>query len=309
MKKLVGISSFCNDDKKIKVLKSNLSKLQSLGVDTLLYTPLTLPQEIYDLCTHVILTSENPILKWPERSMIFWKTLGFKNNDIKLNIFSEDYGWASLNQMKRLAQYASNLDYKGFHLMIYDLDITPEIEFEIKNNFTPTLYKQRGPVSKRVRPMGGLFSTWDKTSLKVLSDSLSLSSYKNYHSAENYLEVLNKSLLNLKISPIITEDLIHFDKDINEDYNMSHSNSLSLFINTLNNLKIYFYDINKPTNVKIEVNGIQYLEYLESSKYLDINIPINDITSLSIEVEGKTEDYIKYLPKNTNVYYKIEIKK
>ena len=139
MKKLVGISSFCNDNKKIKVLKENLIKLTDLGVDTLLFTPISLPQEIYDLCTHVILTSENPILKWPERSMIFWKTLGSKNNDIKLSIFTEDYGWASLNQMRRLAQYASNLDYKGFHLMIYDLDITPEIELELKNNFTTTL--------------------------------------------------------------------------------------------------------------------------------------------------------------------------
>ena len=101
MKKLVGISSFCDSEEKINVLKFNLLKLKDLEVDTLLFTPIPLPQEIYNLCTEVIISSENPILKWPEYGMTFWKIYPYLSNEIKFTLIKSDYGWASINQLKR----------------------------------------------------------------------------------------------------------------------------------------------------------------------------------------------------------------
>jgi hypothetical protein len=303
MKKLIGISSFCDSKKKINVLKSNLLKLKDLEVDTLLFTPIPLPQEIYNLCTEVIISSENPILKWPEYGMTFWETYPYLSNEIKFTLIKSDYGWASINQLKRLAQYASNLNYEFYHLMIYDLKITQEIESEIKTNITSTLYRHLSPKTKRIRPLGGIFSTFDKKTLKLFGDSLNKTQYKQSHSAENYLFKLNESLLNLQISPIVPEDLIYEDDGIHKSFNMSYFEGLDLYINNDSYLGIYFHKIKESKNITIKVNEQEYFNSISNVSYFISDIPLKNITSLSIKVNNKIEDYSLYLPQNnTNLY-------
>lgn len=307
MKKLVGISSFCNDDKKIKVLKSNLLKLKSLEVDTLLFTPIPLPQEIYDLCTSIIISNENPILKWPEYGMVFWKIYPYLSNKVKLTLIKSDYGWASINQLKRLAQYASNLDYEAYHLMIYDLDITSEVESEIKNNYTSTLYTHTSPSTQRIRPVGCIFSTFNKRTLKLFGDSLNKISYKTAPTAEDYLFKLNESLLNFPISPIIIKDLIYSDKGIYETFNMSSFEGLDLFINNKSYLGIYFHKIKESKNIVIKINEQEYSNLISKVSYFTSDIPLKNITSLSIKVNNKIKDYSLYLPQNNGNLYKFEV--
>ena len=307
MKKLVGISSFCDSEEKINVLKFNLLKLKDLEVDTLLFTPIPLPQEIYNLCTEVIISSENPILKWPEYGMTFWKIYPYLSNEIKFTLIKSDYGWASINQLKRLAQYASNLDYEFYHLMIYDLDITSEVESEIKNNYTPTLYTHASPSTQRIRPIGCIFSTFNKKNLKLFGNSLNKTSYKKSTSAENYLFKLNESLLNFPISSIIIKDLIYSDEGIYKTFNMSHFEDLDLYINNNNYLGIYFHKIKESKNIIIKVNEQEYFNSISNVSYFISDIPLKNITSLSIKVNNKVKDYSLYLPQNNNNLYEFNV--
>ena len=47
MKKIVLITSFCNNEEKINVLENNLTTIKNLGLDTILYTAIHLPEKIY----------------------------------------------------------------------------------------------------------------------------------------------------------------------------------------------------------------------------------------------------------------------
>ena len=62
MKKIVLISTFCDTEEKIIVLKENILSLKQLGLDTLVISPLILPAEIIEISDFVFFTKENPIL-------------------------------------------------------------------------------------------------------------------------------------------------------------------------------------------------------------------------------------------------------
>ena len=49
MKKIVLISSYCDTQEKINILSENIKVLKSLGLDTLVISPITLPNEIIEI--------------------------------------------------------------------------------------------------------------------------------------------------------------------------------------------------------------------------------------------------------------------
>tara|TARA_R110001632_G_C11271264_1_gene410867 strand:+ start:51 stop:1052 length:1002 start_codon:yes stop_codon:yes gene_type:complete len=309
VKKLVGISSFCDTEEKIRVLISNLVKLRDLEVDILLFTPLSLPQKVYDLCTSIIISSENPVLKFPERGQSFWRQTTYKSDKIKFIIIKEDYGWASINQLKRLAQYAYNLDYEAYHLMIYDLNITPDIESEIRTNTTSSFYPHYKPSTQLTSPVGGMFSTFTPVTINIFGSVINKSSYKNSPSAEDYLFNLNKSSLNLPISNILTEDLVCADDKIYENINMSFIKDLNLFINTVDYLGIYFYNIKGSKSILIKVNNQEHIKTISSttSSFFISDILLSEIKSISISIDGEVKDYSSYLPQNSKIIYRFKV--
>ena len=107
MKKLALINSYCNTWEKLTILLQNVNKLKELGVDSLVYSPVPLPREITDQLDYVILSKENPIIRWPERAMMQWVRI----NNSKLKLVVPDYGWASVYQYKKLMEYGATLDY------------------------------------------------------------------------------------------------------------------------------------------------------------------------------------------------------
>jgi hydroxymethylglutaryl-CoA synthase len=62
MKKIALISTFCDNEEKLEILKENIKKLKSLFVDVIIFTPLKLTDEIIALCDYVIFSKENPEL-------------------------------------------------------------------------------------------------------------------------------------------------------------------------------------------------------------------------------------------------------
>jgi hypothetical protein len=98
MKKIALISSFCDNTEKLDLLKKNIQKIKSLGVDVMVISPLKLDDEMIEICDFLIYTKENPLLYKSE----FAKLSGYKYEDFSnmLKKFINDrtsnkkYHWA-----------------------------------------------------------------------------------------------------------------------------------------------------------------------------------------------------------------------
>ena len=117
MKKLALISTYCDTEEKKEVLVQNLIELRSLGVDTLVLSPIPLGGDIFEYCDFLFYTKENPILNWPERSYSHWHKQELKTKSTVLHSFSIDYGWAALYQAKKLSQIGLSYDYDIYYHM------------------------------------------------------------------------------------------------------------------------------------------------------------------------------------------------
>lgn len=307
MKKLALISSYCDTEEKIQVLKNTLLRLKELEVDSLLFTPINLDKEIYSLTTHTLISSENPILKAPERTFTNWIWSIFKGFKIKNVILTEDYGWASLNQLKRLAQFGSNLDYDIYYLLIYDLNFTPEIKDIITSNKVNSFFPNKHSNTTSHFKLGAIFSCFSKENLNLFGKVLNKSNYVKYKTAELYLEDLNKTVLNFPISNIVTEDLIYNDGNLKNYHNVSPSTNLKVFINNYRYLGVNFYDVEAPTKIDIKINNEVFSKQIDSHTIFLSPLPLENINSLSLVFNGIEEDFTNFLPQNINTRFEIKI--
>ena len=128
MKKIALISTFCDTKEKQNILKENIIKIKSLGIDIMAISPIEIPYDIMKFCDFFCYTKENPVFDWPEKAYTQWWSLNINGENMKMNITCPDYGYAGLIQIKRMADLALSMDYDMFFPMIYDLDFTPYVE-------------------------------------------------------------------------------------------------------------------------------------------------------------------------------------
>lgn len=81
MKKIALISSYCDNEDKLNILKKNILILKKIGVDVMLLSPIPIDSDIISLCDFFIYTKENPILRWPVRAHTFWLNFINKSGD------------------------------------------------------------------------------------------------------------------------------------------------------------------------------------------------------------------------------------
>ncbi len=135
MKKVALISTFCDSKEKLDLLTENIKKIKRLKVvDVIIYTPIQLPHEIYKICDVVIFSKENPVLNWPKKAMVAWQEFLINGKIIKLHSTVPDYGYAGLNQVKRMADLALSMGYDHFFPTIYDIEINKEVEKVLLSN-------------------------------------------------------------------------------------------------------------------------------------------------------------------------------
>ena len=130
MKKLALIGTFCHKKEQLDRLRITITEWKKLGVDTMVLSPLHLPQDIIELCDYYYYTKDNPLLHYPTRSTRFWYGI----HGIQLEKSLPDYGWARLFQMKKLAEIASTYDYDIFYQTEYDLEIDDYVKNYVNNN-------------------------------------------------------------------------------------------------------------------------------------------------------------------------------
>ena len=294
MKKLALISSYCNSLEKQQVLVNNLVKFEKLGIDTLLFAPKgLLPKWIINKANHCIITEENPILSLEERKHLIWKKPVSKFN-LRHTLISRDYGWASLNQIKRLLAYGCELDYDIIYSIVYDLNIDDELTKVINNNDVNYFFSNRRN-DGTIMSCGNIFITLDRNNCREISKRITLERYNSSNeSAENLLNNIRKEL-NIPMHQHITNDLLYelsWDKLI--QFNISNIDDVKIFIDNSQihidkkEIAIHFYDLKNPIQVKVKDLDMTIDE--EKILFIKLDKPdfIFTVNGESINVDGLT---------------------
>lgn len=288
MKKIALISSFCDDNIKLKCLKNNIIKVKELGLDVMVLSPIILDEEIIKMSDYVFYTKENPILDWPERAMYYWKE--FFHNGIKYR-FSRtvpDYGWAGLHQVKKLSQIVLGMEYDYYYHMIYDLKID-----DIKECFSDEKSKTIFP-SKRNETIwnyGLHFMIFNKEYLNLFSQLITKELYMKFNSG-NAFDCLEKiaQIMNCEQGNKFVEDEIYYYE--NKDFfNLSPFDEFNFFVEKndqlSSNIKLWFYNLKEQLDLTFRINGVEQNKKINNFDIVDLGV--NKFTIKDIEIVYKSQ--------------------
>ena len=118
---LIIILCHCDTKIKKKILLENIKCLKAKGFDVMVLSHIPISQTLQNKIEYYIYDKSNPIIHYPYRGMVFWKTLNFKNNPIKLQNIVGDYGWTAFNQILLAGNLGISLDYEYFSFINYDI--------------------------------------------------------------------------------------------------------------------------------------------------------------------------------------------
>ncbi len=288
------ISSFCDTQLKKEILLKNLSILKSLGVDTLLISPLTLDESIINNCDFYFNTKENPILTWPQRIYDHWLiTKDDSGKNIKLHRGLPDYGWAAMYQLKKLIQIGLSFEYDLYYPMIYDLNINDFVVNEINSNTQDIFYRRVDPKNNTNFWSATLhFMSLTRNKLEIIEKLITLDSYlQKSDFPEKHAETWAKNL-NITLSENAVSDSIFYWENINF-FNYSVDNDYCLFFNKnddiFNKLCLFVYNVNKNCDIKISINNKIY----NYSNFIQTDYNFNDVNNFEIIKNNISINYTK----------------
>lgn len=296
MKKIVLISSYCDTEEKLNILKKNLKIYKELGLDTLLISPIKLDNHVINLCDFYFYTKENPILCWPDRAYTHWLKVETDNGQ-KLTIHRGhcDYGWAALYQTKKLFEIGLILEYDILIHTIYDLYIDDFVKEKILSNEDHMIFTRRDPHNPE--------TLWESTLHLLIVNRDIAQKITKYINRETYTSSLGfaeshvliwKNEFGLKTSEKPVKDEIfywegydHFNYSQNEDYRIFMSkntdvNSEFTILLTLKNINSNFKIVVNESIIDVTKSRVQYIK---------TGIHVDLIESLKIVIDEKTEDY------------------
>lgn len=283
MKKIALISSHCDTQEKIDILNSNIKTLKSLNIDTFVISSIKIDID----CDFLFITKENPILKWTERCTVFWKTLNYYGKMLRFTSFIDDYGWASLYQIKKIMEFASTYDYDIFYFLIYDLNMDEKIIEDINSNIFNIIYPRKDFTTDIIFPSSVHFSIFNKENLKIFSSLLNKEVYKKIQSgvAEDFVHQCVNSM-GLQHSNYPVTDLICISNDL---FNQSISEKYEFFLNKdeESNFKIFLFRTSDELTVYIN----DEIYKISQNQLLETNIPCKNLKLLKIENSEGVIDY------------------
>jgi hypothetical protein len=294
LKKIALITSFCTDNEKINVLKNTLDTLKNLNIDTILYTAIHLPEEVYKKADYTIISKENPIFDWPTKAYYQWLVLNVENKQINLSRTYPDYGYAVLNQIKKMSEMALSMDYDHFFIIDYDTNINSYVKGILLDNKPNSFFS-----SKRKDTI------WDVGLHLISLDKLHLTRFKNLITPESYLieksgDAFSWTHKAIKFVPGIIEDiepiedLVYYYNDY-DFFNYSTINEYKLFIHKTDydNIKLLFYGFEGTKDIKVISDNFKQEFNLKNWDYVEL--PFSDCSLLKIIYNDQEIDYTKYI--------------
>jgi hypothetical protein len=302
MKRIALISTYCNTPEKIQVLKSNLIRLNELGVDSIVLALFELPFDVINLSTYCFFTKDNPIIRWPVFCRLSQKSFFENGRSFTLVKGLSEYGFAHAWQYKTLSRIARNYDYDIFYFMNYDLRIDDSVvrAFNSKSiscNLWPCQREDFFSLATLT------FMAFDRNNLDRIVDLIDQSKYV-YHMQQNPYDTPEhwiEKVCRWNLSPIFEEDVIsdlvgnYSEEDM---HNYSKLNSAKLFIQKCNSqsfnvdLIVYAYSGEKTIKVKTNLGEEIYSgpspAFFTLSRETDIQL-----TAVTVEIDEESQEIIR----------------
>ena len=257
MKKCVIILSHCDTQEKKEVLVQSLEILRSIGnFDIILTSHIPLPEEIISQTDYFIFDKSNPILKWPRRSMLFWKKVWHNNTSLKLFRGVNDYGWTPLNQIKKGGMLGLSINCSHYYYVNYDLQFTEEVINFIKNDKSKNSILFEATDGDTSHNPGMLLFKLNSRDNGYVVNRLSFDDYLYGDHAEDYFESVLKKI-DFETSPIITKDRIQIDEKI-DIFNNSTDESYKYYVSNIRHRlntfpkHILFWEIKKDLLINLD---------------------------------------------------------
>jgi hypothetical protein len=292
MSSIVLISSYCDTDRKSQVLHDNLKIMKSEGLEIALITPLQISPATASLCDYIFYTKENPVLKFPQKSMVYYQTFPDGDKIWCVQNALPDPGFASLNHIRRLGEIFSLHDYNQFHFVVYDILLDESTIQSLKTNGISMCYPHYRD-GKIKYDLGAILISLTRNHLAEVLPLLTI---------ENYLAVANRSIetflfdvlhqkMEIPISVLPVSDLIFTEPD----NPTNHSNIPSLFYsiileyNSIENVRLFFHGRHQG-EVRCEINGNTIFFFSNQPGVLDLGMAKSHINSAIIIYNEKYYD-------------------
>lgn len=303
MKKIVLISSFCDTHQKIDILNRNINTIKNMGIDTMVISPFSLPDEIINNATFFFKTKDNPVLDWPEHSMFSWSEIYINDEKYRMSRTYADYGWAGLLQVKQLSEMALLFDYDQFFHMIYDLKIDDNVIDGLNSNKIRNIYPSKR--DNDIWKVGLHFMIFDRENLKRFISNIHLDSYLALKGADAFVWLHNlQQVFPYNFEEMPVEDEIYFYKG-HDFYNYSPIDKFKMFIvkddELRDTVKLMFYNVIESKNTTIKIND-DYLDFTMLNYFVfDLGLPDTSLTNVKIiyeNIEYDITDKIKQIKHN-----------
>ena len=291
MKKIFLISTYCDSLKKIKVLEKNLDFIKSLGFDSLVLSPISLPISVINKCDFYYQTKENPVTPVTEKCYIHWKNINVNDNVFKLERFFPEYGWADLYQRKTLSNISQIYNYDIFYHIIYDTKFDDDLLNEINQNKFDVYYSNQS-TNGDINEFSLHFLPLSKKMLINFSNYLNKENYINSHDLpHDYMLKWVKKHGIKKEECVIQEEINYYD-DINF-FSQTKNNKFDVFFgkdetNKTTNTFI-FYNVKQP--IILIINNDMVFE-IHNNTIIDTNLYVRDIKSIVIKEGDLTVNYM-----------------
>lgn len=301
MNKIALINTYCDSEEKLDTLREMINEFKSLNVDIFVYSPLKLPEDIENICKFLFYTDENPILRYPVRGQNFWWRYRANNfRYVKLERMTSDYGWASLYQFKKLANFALTYEYDIFYLVIYDVKIDDYIKNVIKNNEVNIIHSRKSLVDERdVFPHSLHFTPLDRETLIKVEKYFDYDKYINTpDKAAEDIAILWEKELGLAVSEKFIYDKIKVSTDL---YNFSKDVRYKLYANNDKGEFKFIFRTTKDVN-KIIVNDKVFEENIEDNFLHLTGYNVKEIETFKVITKDGEQDYTDLIKQNDEIF-------
>jgi hypothetical protein len=293
-KKVALISTFCDTQEKLDVLEKNIKIVKEHGLDTIVISPLSLPESITKISDYVFITKDNPVLDWPKRAMRAWVNVNINGEPRKISRTYPDYGFAGLTQVKQLSNIALSFDYDQFYHMIYDLKIDENVIEGFNSNKDCSIYP-----SKRdniVWAVGLHYMIFNRENLKEFASQITLENYLGVKDADAFEWLHNlRNIIPYNIESTPVEDEIYYYENI-DFFNYSPTDKFKFFIEkndeTLSSIKLLFYGLNGDKEIKIKVgdNNTNNIVVVSQNKLVDLGFNKTNYQTVLLEMDSVDYD-------------------
>lgn len=291
MKKIALITSFCNTEEKLKILHNNLISIKEMGLDTMVFSFFHLPQYITDLTNYTLIIKENPVFTWPGKYINYW--YGFESTDfsIHMSTATPDYGYAVLNQIKRMSKLALSMDYDHFFIIDYDLNINETAKNILLDSKPNSFYP--GKRGDGAFPVSLYLVSLNKKYLTKFTNLISEETYlvNTLDSVESWLHKILPYIPGI-IENQVVEDLVYNYQNTNI-FDYSLIKDIKLFIHKIENqdIKFIFYGFKNECIFTIKTED--FIKEYTVKEWEEINLPYKIYDSLIIIYKEKEYNFTK----------------